>query len=108
MNFEGGCYCGKIRYVAEGEPRLKAQCHCRGVDRVLHSGLIPANAITLAHFSVSAAMSLPKSAGELGCGSLPNAAYRDLKSASARAALISVLSLSTIPAGVPLGAPIPP
>ena len=29
MKFEGGCYCGKIRYLAEGEPRLKAQCHCR-------------------------------------------------------------------------------
>ena len=29
MKFEGGCYCGKIRYMAEGEPRLKAQCHCR-------------------------------------------------------------------------------
>jgi hypothetical protein len=58
--------------------------------------------ITLAHFSVSAAMSLPKSAGELGCGSLPNAAYRDLKLASARPAFISVLSLSTISAGVPL------
>jgi hypothetical protein len=26
MKFEGGCYCRKIRYVAEGEPRLKAQC----------------------------------------------------------------------------------
>jgi hypothetical protein len=29
MKFEGGCYCGKIRYAAEGKPRLKAQCHCR-------------------------------------------------------------------------------
>jgi hypothetical protein len=29
MTFGGGCYCGKIRYVAQGEPRLKAQCHCR-------------------------------------------------------------------------------
>lgn len=29
MKFEGGCYCGRIRYVAEGEPLIKAQCHCR-------------------------------------------------------------------------------
>ena len=29
MKLEGGCYCGNVRYVAEGEPALKAQCHCR-------------------------------------------------------------------------------
>ena len=29
MKLEGGCYCGKVRYLAEGEPTLKAQCHCR-------------------------------------------------------------------------------
>jgi hypothetical protein len=29
MKLEGGCYCGQVRYVAEGEPTLKAQCHCR-------------------------------------------------------------------------------
>jgi hypothetical protein len=29
MKLEGGCYCGQLRYVAEGEPVMKAQCHCR-------------------------------------------------------------------------------
>ncbi|MDB5551608.1 MAG: Gfalike protein [Rhizobium sp.] len=29
MKLEGGCYCGSLRYQAEGEPMMKAQCHCR-------------------------------------------------------------------------------
>jgi hypothetical protein len=29
MKLDGGCYCGKVRYVAEGEPMMQAQCHCR-------------------------------------------------------------------------------
>ncbi len=29
MKLEGRCYCGNIHYVAEGEPMLQAQCHCR-------------------------------------------------------------------------------
>ena len=29
MIFEGGCYCGAVRYRAEGEPMMKGQCHCR-------------------------------------------------------------------------------
>jgi len=29
MTLEGGCYCGSVRYRAEGEPVFKGQCHCR-------------------------------------------------------------------------------
>jgi hypothetical protein len=29
MKVEGGCYCGQLRYKAEGEPMMKGQCHCR-------------------------------------------------------------------------------
>jgi len=29
MTIEGGCYCGAVRYRAEGEPGFKGQCHCR-------------------------------------------------------------------------------
>jgi len=29
MALEGGCYCGAVRYTADGAPTFKAQCHCR-------------------------------------------------------------------------------
>lgn len=29
MKVEGGCYCGAVRYVVDGDPVMKAQCHCR-------------------------------------------------------------------------------
>ena len=29
MKLEGGCYCGGLRYQAEGESMFKGQCHCR-------------------------------------------------------------------------------
>jgi hypothetical protein len=29
MKIEGGCYCGALRYTAEGNPLFKGQCHCR-------------------------------------------------------------------------------
>jgi hypothetical protein len=29
MKLEGGCYCHAVRYAADGDPMMKAQCHCR-------------------------------------------------------------------------------
>jgi hypothetical protein len=29
MKLEGGCYCGAVRYRAEGDALFKGQCHCR-------------------------------------------------------------------------------
>ena len=72
-----------------------------------YSGLIPPARTTLPHFSVSSAMSLPKSDGEPGIVSPPMSASRAFISGSAIAALISLLSLSTISAGVFFGAPKP-
>src|SRR5262245_50873635 len=72
-----------------------------------YSGLTLAARITLAHFSVSLAMSLPNSAGVIGIGAPPSSTRRALSLGSARAALISLLSLPMTSAGVPLGAPRP-
>src|SRR6516164_4378749 len=71
------------------------------------SALTPANFTTLADFSVSSARSLPKSADEPGRAVAPNSANRAFILGSARAALISLLSLSTISAGVLFDAPTP-
>jgi len=29
MEIEGGCYCGAVRFKAEGDALFKGQCHCR-------------------------------------------------------------------------------
>ena len=75
--------------------------------RLHQSALAPENLTTLPHFSVSSAMSFPKSAGEPKSGVPPRSASLAFILGSARAALISLLSLSTISAGVAFGAPRP-
>src|SRR5262249_10151743 len=71
------------------------------------SGLMFAARIPLAHLSVPSAISLPKSAGEPASTVPPRSASRAFILGSARAALISLLSMSMISTGVPLGAPRP-
>src|SRR5262249_41237077 len=78
-----------------------------GRDWPAPPGFMPASFPTLAPFSVSSAMSCPKPAGEPTWGVPPRSASRALILGSARAALISLLSLSTISAGVLVGTPNP-
>ena len=66
-----------------------------------------ADRITLLHFSASAAMNLPKSAGEPASGAAPKSTSRAFILGSARAKFISLFSLSMISGGVFLGAATP-
>jgi hypothetical protein len=38
MEIEGGCYCGGLRFKAEGESMFKGQCHCRECQYVSGGG----------------------------------------------------------------------
>src|SRR5262245_11013328 len=90
--------------------RFHSRNGCYGIfdqDGAGHSALMPANFTTLPHFSVSSAMSLPKSADEPGSPVPPNSASRVWILRSRRLALISLLSLSMISVGVFFAAPIP-
>src|SRR6266436_4824273 len=91
---------------------LERRAPTRFADRALwnvgdQSGWMFAARTTLPHLSVSSAMSLPKSAGEPTSGVPPKSASLALILGSARPALISLLSLSMISAGVFLGMPTP-
>src|SRR5262249_10850827 len=72
-----------------------------------YSGFMLAVRITSAHFSVLSAINLPKSVGEPVSAVPPRSAIRAFILGSATAALISLLSVSMILAGVFLGAPMP-
>ena len=78
-----------------------------GLSSWPYSGFMLAVWTTFAYFSVSSAMNLPNSAGVIDIGTAPKSASRAFILGSARAALISLLSLSMISVGVFLGAPIP-
>src|SRR5262245_29827296 len=73
----------------------------------IYSSVTPPVLITFAHLSVSSATTLPKSAGLPAMIMPPSSASLALIFGSASPALISLLSLSMISGGVPLGTPMP-
>lgn len=38
MKVQGGCYCGAVRYEAEGDALFKGQCHCRECQYITGGG----------------------------------------------------------------------
>jgi hypothetical protein len=38
---EGGCFCGAIRYKAEGTPLSSGICHCRSCRKIASSPTLP-------------------------------------------------------------------
>jgi hypothetical protein len=38
MKVDGGCYCGAVRYRAEGEAVFKGQCYCRECQYITGGG----------------------------------------------------------------------
>src|SRR5262249_18116396 len=71
------------------------------------SALMLAARTTLPHFSVSSAMNFSNAAVEVGNTMLPRSANRAFMTGLASAALISLLSVPMISAGVFFGAPTP-
>jgi hypothetical protein len=58
MKLEGGCYCGQLRFKAEGDPMLKAQCHCRECQ--YFSGGLPNMFVLIPHKGFSYTKGAPK------------------------------------------------
>src|SRR5579872_7319401 len=80
---------------------LSGPCHVEDTQHASHSALMLANLITLAHFSVSCVMSLPKSLGDPESTAPPRSTIRALTLASAVTSLIALLSRSIISVDVP-------
>src|SRR5450631_439663 len=103
-------HCVVVHTGGQLDEPLRAVLSMEGIEAgraPLHAGFRLALRITLAHFSVSSAISLLNSAGASFMGAPPKSANRACILGSARPVLISRPILSTASAGVPLGPPMP-
>ncbi|NJM51500.1 MAG: GFA family protein [Sphingomonadales bacterium] len=53
MKVEGGCYCKAVRYKAEGEPIMKAECFCRECQYITGGGNLLVMAMPAAGFELT-------------------------------------------------------
>jgi hypothetical protein len=53
MKVEGGCYCGGVRYKAEGDLILKAECFCRECQYITGGGNLLIMAMPTAGFELT-------------------------------------------------------
>ena len=51
--YEGGCYCGEVRYRAEGEPMMKAECFCRECQYVTGGASVLVMALPADGFAIT-------------------------------------------------------
>ena len=72
MSLEGGCYCGALRYKADGNALFKGQCHCRECQYI--SGGHPNAIMAMPEASFTYTKGSPK---QFRRGDLPNPVTRE-------------------------------
>ncbi|MBK8543918.1 MAG: GFA family protein [Caulobacteraceae bacterium] len=53
MKIEGGCYCKGVRYRAEGEPIMRAECYCRECQYITGGGNLMMIAMPSSGFEIT-------------------------------------------------------
>jgi len=112
VDLTANSYCFGRRSGADSGPNKQGRRKTKNGERMrvspcFHTGLMPANFTTLAHFAVSSATNFPNSAGVVDIGVTPMPTRLACILGSATTALISLLSFSMISVDVLLGAPMP-